>query len=982
MRQIIYIFLFFYAGSFAQQSFPVDSLKRVINNPITPDSTKCNSYTSLIRYYKRNNEDSCKVYLQRLANYGNSVKSSLAYYHYHRLKAGYFGLFPELNEDKYAFINGNLLEALKYAKNTDYPKLIIYTYSRLGQENVRLGKKEKALEFVLEGEKIAVEENLWYETANIFGQLGELYNLGFNKTEIALQYLLKSDSIYQSHDFQGNKRGSTLSYIGDVYSAFGDTQEARAYQEQALNIFKKSNYTFKQKFILGKLASIEALDKNYSKAISYMLDCIAYYGDKKFLINEAHCQILLSDIYYESGQIEKALMAGQIAIELNKKNNPDYGLFMALVNQTEILHEHGDYAKSNKLALEAESLGLKLSNFSELKSVYEKLYLNSEILGDFEKAYTYSKEHKRVSDTLVVIQNIENAKELEAQYKNTQQQQEIALLQSQNKLTESQKKNQRNLLFGIIGFVLIAFSVLYFLYRNRQKTAQKLIELDTAKSTFFQNISHEFRTPLSLILGPIERRLENNNIDEVDQKEFEMIHRNSNRLMDLINQILDISKIESKELSLRVSNGNLSALLKSLAASFNYRAKEKRIDFTVNVDELEDAWFDKDAIEKITVNLLSNAFKFTPEKGSVIIRARHQNENAFIEVENTGWKFSKAEISTMFDRFSRLENNNKEPGSGIGLALVKELTQLIGGEIKVENLKGNSVKFIVKLPIEKIAFKSHQIISSDSSILITNQNKQPVSKEIDKNPLLLLVEDNDDIRFFIKESLENEFQIIEANDGKKGIEAALEHIPDIIISDIMMPNVSGIELCSQLKQDERTSHIPILLLTAKVDQESQQHGLETGADDYILKPFSVKILTTRLRNLIKSRVELRDRYSKEVILKAKDISINSVDELFIKRVQVVLDQNITDDSFSIENFSDKLSMSRMQLHRKLKALTGLSASDFLRTERLKLAASLLRNESLNINEICYSTGFNSPSYFSKCFKETYGVLPSEFRNNF
>ncbi|MBV1923598.1 MAG: response regulator, partial [Flavobacteriaceae bacterium] len=847
------------------------------------------------------------------------------------------------------------------AKNTDYPKLVIHTYSRLGQENVRLGQKEKALEFVLAGEKIAVEENLWFETANMYGQLGELYNLGFNKTEIALQYLLKSDSIYQAHDVQGNKRGSVLSYIGDVYSAFGDTQEARAYQEQALDIFKKSNFTSKQKFILVKLASIEALDKNYEKAISYMLDCIAYYGEKKFLINEAHCQVLLSDFYYESGQMEKALNAGQIAIDLNKKNNPDYGLFMALVNQTKILHEHGNYTKSNELALEAESLGLKLNDFSELKSVYEKLYLNSEILGDFEKAYTYSKEHKRVSDTLVAIQNIENAKELEAQYKNSQQQQEIALLQSQNQLAIAQRKNQRNLLFGIISFASIALLVLFTLYRNRKKTATKLIELSAAKSTFFQNISHEFRTPLSLISGPIERRLENKDIDESDRKEFEMIYRNSNRLMDLINQILDISKIESKEINVKVSSGNLNALLKSIAASFNYKANKKQIDFNVDVEGMDDSWFDKDAIEKITINLLSNAFKFTPEKGLVSLKAWQQNGMAIIEVENSGSQFSKTEINTIFDRFSRLENKNEEVGSGIGLALVKELTQLSRGEIKAENSKKDVVKFSVMLPIEKTKFEPHEIVISQPSIDINNQDSEIISTEIDDIPLMLVVDDNDDIRSFINESFKNEYRIIEAIDGKKGIEVALEYIPDIIISDVMMPNVSGIELCTQLKQDQRTSHIPIVLLTAKVDQESQFQGLETGADDYVLKPFSVKLLATRVKNLVKSRIQLQDRYSKEVILKPHEIAFNSIDEQFIEKVKEVLDENMTDDSFSIKDFSGKLSMSRMQLHRKLKALTGLSASEFLRTERLKLAVSLFEDVSLNINEICYQSGFNSPS---------------------
>ena len=979
MRHIVYIFLFLSASIVAQQDRVNDSLKQVIQNTKTTDSLRCDSYIRLIRHYKRNNEDSCKVYLKKLATYGETNTSPLALYHYHRLKAGYFGLFVGPDDDTFEFIDANLQKALTNAEATASPELVVKTYSRLGQEYVRVGKTEEALAYVEKGEHIAVKENLWWEQAYIYGQLGELYNLGFNKTEIALQYLLKSDSIYKTNNYQGDKRGSTLSYIGDVYLTFDNIQEARAYQEEALSLFTASNNVFKQKFILGKLASIEAEDKNYDTAIAYMLDCIAYYKDKKFLIKEGISQIILSDVYFDSGNIDKALESGERAIRLNKQNKHNYGLFVAYVNQAEVLYENANYTKSTQYALEAERLGLQLDLYSDLKQVYELLYLNSEKREDYKNAYNYAREFKKVSDTLVARQNITDAKELEAQYKNAQQQQEISLLQSQNQLAAAKRKNQRNLLFGIIGFSAIALLVLFVLYRNRKKTATKLIELDAAKSTFFQNISHEFRTPLSLISGPIEKRLEDTSMDEADRNELEMIHRNSNRLMDLINQILDISKIESKALNLKVSQGNLGALLKSLAASFQYKAEEKQINYTIEVDAIEAAWFDKDAIEKIVTNLLSNAFKFTPENGLVSLRVKQQHGKVLIDVENSGHNFTKAEIETIFNRFSRFENKDDAMGSGIGLSLVQELTNLTRGEIQVKNSSENAVIFSVALPIEKADFLDDEIVKTAVAKTKVSDDEVAIATEIDNGPVLLVVDDNEDIRSFIKESFKETYQIIEAHDGKDGMQKALEHIPDIIISDIMMPNLSGIELCAQLKQDERTSHIPVVLLTAKVDENSQHQGLETGADDYVLKPFSVKLLSSRVNNLVKSRIQLRERYSNEVVLKPQDISVNSIDERFVEKIKEILDENMTDDSFSIEAFSKELSMSRMQLHRKLKALTGLSASEFLRAERLKLAISLFKDASLNINEICYQSGFNSPSYFSKCFKETYGILPSEYR---
>ncbi|HIB48566.1 MAG TPA: response regulator [Flavobacteriaceae bacterium] len=985
MKKVVFLFFFASASLVAQDAVTIDSLKQITRAEKLHDSIISKSYVSLLLHYKRNNEDSCLVYFRRLKAYANKNNSDLAYYHYHRLKAGYVGLFPELNQDKYAFINGNLLEALAYAKNTNDPKRVILTYSRLGQENVRLGKNEASLAYVQEGEKIAVAEGLWYEMAYIYGQLGELYSLGFNQTEKALPYLLKSDSLYKANNFQGDRRGSTLSYIGDVYSTFKNVAEARAYQEQALAIFNASNNEFKQIFIKTKLASIEALDKNYEKAIDYALTCIAYYRENKFPIYEGICQAVLSDIYFQSNQIEKALKAGEAAIALNKKNNYDNGLFMALVNQTNLLHENGNYAKSNELALEAEALGVALDKQGDLQPVYEVLHLNSEKLGDYEKAYFYAKEFKRVSDSLIASQNIEKAKELEAQYKNTQQKQEIQLLQSQKELVEEQKRNQRNLLFGIIGLVLLAGLVLYFLFRNKQKTNRKLKEVDTIKSNFFTNISHEFRTPLTLISAPIEKQLENKKLASEDRSDLEMVQRNSQRLLVLVDQLLDLSKLEAGNLKLQVSEGNINILLKSLTGAFQYQAEKRNIDYVVAIEAFENVWFDSDAIEKIVVNLLTNAFKYVPKGGRVKFSTTKKEDTLEIAIENDGQISGTKNIESVFNRFYQADN--KTEGVGVGLALVKELVTLYGGTIQVENTADKTVLFTTALPIYAHQFSNAAIVrnvpkqttSKKATPLFRREKNEEQLLETDKDaPILLVVEDNEDIRTFVKSAFESEYRVLEAENGAKGIAVATATIPDIIISDIMMPEVDGLELCKQLKSDERTSHIPIILLTAKVEEQSQFEGLELGADDYVLKPFKTKFLETRVQNLVLSRKQLRERYSQEVVLKPKDISISRIDETFLGKVQEVLDKHLTDPDFSVDEFSKLLGMSRMQLHRKLKALTGVSATEFVRSQRLQLATTLLKESDVTISEICYQVGFNNPSYFSKCFKEVFGCLPSEY----
>jgi signal transduction histidine kinase/DNA-binding response OmpR family regulator len=983
-KYVILLFLFS-ASLLAQDKAAIDSVKVIVQEEKLHDSIISNSYDYLLRYYKRNDVDSCYAYFDRLKDYAERNESNLGHYHYYRLKAGYYGLFPELSKDKYEFLTTNLHEALEYSKKTGDPKLVIHIYSRLGQEVVRLGKNEEALGYVQKALKIAEAENLWFEMAYINGQTGELYNLGLNMTETALPFLLKSDSIYVANSFNGSRRGSTLSYIGDVYFTFGNIDEARAYQEKALTIFKDLNNEFKQKFIFSKLASIEAQDKNYNKAIDYLLDCIAYYKDKKFPINEGICYTLLGDVYFESNQIEKAIAAGQRGIDLNRSNNYDYGLYLALVSQSKIVHANGDYAKSNELALEAETLGIALDNYSNLKPVYEKLYLNAEKLGDFENAYRYAKEYKRVSDTLVSIQNIRDAKELEARYKNTQQQQEIQLLQSQKELVEEQKRNQRNLLYAIIGFVFLAGLVLFFLLRNRQKTNQKLKELDTIKSNFFANISHEFRTPLTLISGPVEKQLENPKLDNSDRKDLEMVQRNSKRLLGLVDQLLDLSKLESGNLNLQVKEGKLSLLLKSITAAFEYKAEKENLNYVVEIEDSGTNWFDADAIEKIVVNLLSNAFKYVPKQGLVRFSSHMKGDTLEMQIENDGTISGAKNIDTVFNRFYQADDH--ADGVGIGLALVKELVALYRGTVSVKNTADKTVLFTITLPVGKNQFAENEMLQTtaedevvkeplDTGTTITTDEKDP---EIDADaPILLVVEDNEDIRTFVKSAFDGEYRVFQAENGAEGIQLAIERIPDIIISDIMMPKVDGIELCETLKTDERTSHIPIILLTAKVEEQAQHEGLETGADDYVLKPFKTKFLESRVKNLVQTRKQLRDRYSQEVVLKPRDISISRIDNIFIEKVQAILDEHLTDSGFSTEEFSKLLGMSRMQLHRKLKALTGLTASEFVRSQRLHLAASLLKKSDVNVSEICYQAGFNNHSYFTKCFKEAFGCLPSEY----
>ncbi|MCK7590763.1 response regulator [Subsaxibacter sp. CAU 1640] len=964
--QLLSLFCFFHFIVFAQTEVNVDSLKRIVKNEKVVDSSKCNSYTELIYYYKKKDVDSCKLYLQKLFDYAKSVNSSRAYSDYYRVKAGYFSLFLKEGDNAAGYINDQLQKALSYAEKTKDPKLVFEVYYRLTQENARLGREDAALEFAKEGEKVALKYNLWEEAATIYGQVGKLYNLRSSKTELALKYLLKSDSIYEAHNFTGYRRGFTLSFIGDVYKSFGNLEMAVSYQQQAMTIFKNEKNETQQKFILGKLAIIEIDRGNYDVAIDYVKDAISYYRENQYPIQEANFLVVLSDIYDKNGQKDKALEAGERAIELTRLHKHDAGLMMALVKQADVLQDANNPSKSNALALEAETIALRMNAYEELKDVYELMYSNAESLGNYQQAYQYSKEFRRVSDTLEARKNIASAKELEAKYQSEKKEKEIQLLKAENDLIEQQKTNQRNLLLAGIGIIALVGLFFFMLYRNRLKTNRKLKELDDFKSKLFANISHEFRTPLTLISGYSQKRLEQPDIKPQDKQELETIYRSSNRLEELVNQMLDLAKLESGHLTLNNQKGELSVLLKSIANSFQHNASEQSIDYNTTIGQLGQRMYDTDVIEKIVTNLLSNAFKYTPENGKIMFDAKSEAQGVRLVVKNTTDELTKEQVQQIFNRFYQVNQN--ATGVGIGLSLVKELVELNHGDISVSQFQGMLV-FEVLLPLKSV---------ENSSILRTETVADTLTEDISDDNLMLIIDDNSDIRMLVKDLFKDHYQLLEAENGQQGLKLALEHVPNIVISDVMMPEMDGFELTSKLKSDERTSHIPVILLTAKVEDKDKYQGLETGADDYILKPFKSNHLKARVNNLITTREQLKSRYTQELILVPKDLAITNLDEIFLQKLRDIMETHLTEPDFNVQEFSSAVGMSRMQLHRKLKALTGLTATEFIRSQRLKLAAELLKKSDANISEIGYTVGFNDHSYFTKCFKEAYGCSPTDY----
>ena len=495
------------------------------------------------------------------------------------------------------------------------------------------------------------------------------------------------------------------------------------------------------------------------------------------------------------------------------------------------------------------------------------------------------------------------------------------------------------------------------------------------------------RAGLTLITGPVKKRLTNDSLTQDERHAMQMISRNTDQLLDLTNQLLDLSKLEDGSVTLKVSKGDMGKLLHQITSSYNHLAAEKSIHYSISCDPLDAVYYDRQVVLKSVNNLLSNAFKFTAPGGTVDFQAEEVAGKVVISVANSGSKIPDDEIKKLFERFYRAENS--QDGSGIGLALVKELVTLSHGTVEVRQV--DRPTFVLSMPIVKEAFAPHEIIAVQERVdrpnSVAANGSTPAALDsdhvvLDTNlPLLLVVEDHEEIRSFLRECLQDRYQLLEAENGKEGIELALEKVPDLIISDIMMPETDGITLLNRLKHEESTAHIPIMLLTAKAGEEHELEGLKTGADDYITKPFNPEILLAKVKNQFRLIEKKQKKYSQEIVLKPVNIPVDTKEESFLKKLQHILDEEISNSDFNIEKFCKITGMSRMQLHRKMKALTGISPHAYIRKARLNLAAELLRNNDLNIAEIGYMVGFNDPSFFAKSFKEQFGITPKEFISN-
>jgi signal transduction histidine kinase/ligand-binding sensor domain-containing protein/CheY-like chemotaxis protein/AraC-like DNA-binding protein len=546
-------------------------------------------------------------------------------------------------------------------------------------------------------------------------------------------------------------------------------------------------------------------------------------------------------------------------------------------------------------------------------------------------------------------------------------------------------------------FFIIRRAKARFALAQERREALRMHELDMMKIKFLTNVSHEFRTPLSLILTPVDKLIKSTD-DPQNRKQFHLIERNAKRLLNLVNQLLDFRKMEVNELKLNKTQGDIAKFIRETSYSFTDLAEKKNIDFTYRsgVDHLV-TLFDQDKIERILFNLLSNAFKFTPEKGKVSVElhiAEEEGEHVLLEiiVQDTGIGILPEMQQRIFETFfqSQLPGNMLNQGSGIGLAITREFVEMHEGSIKVESGVNEGSCFTVLLPVivSSAETASREIVAGTKTNGEIRTSGEPSANGIQDNKKrgdgksvrILLVEDNEDFRFYLKDNLKEFFTIIEAANGKEGWQSCLSAHPDLVVSDISMPVMDGVELCRKIKTDERTRHIPVILLTALTGEQDQLRALETGPNDYITKPFNFEILVSRIRNLLNYKETVKKTYQKLIEVRPRDIASDDVpEEDFIQRALAVIEKHMGDPEFSVEEWAQELLLSRTSLYKKIVALTGKTPIEFIRSIRLKRSAQLLERTQHNITEIAYMVGFNNPKYFARYFKEEFNILPSAYQ---
>jgi signal transduction histidine kinase/DNA-binding response OmpR family regulator len=949
-------------------------------------------------------------------------------------------------------------EAENLAKQLAYRKGLAATYYCRAYVTQIAGDYPRAVKLVQQSLDIARDDSDLYRQAYCHGLLGIIYGR-WTDHDKAVRHNLLAGELFRL-------LGDTLT-LAAIQTNIGTLYEERGVYDSALVHYFKSLEYKRAKGRHGaavvELANIGASYRmlgEHELALDYNWQGIVQSMKSPERPILDHFYANRGEVYLDLGRLDSATHYAQAAYEIAKGRNQPYHRLPTLKLLGEVNLKTGKTNAATRFFQEGFTLAVDIGNLDyqailgcELGGLYlaqgqvdeairvlEQVYRAGraqnnyvhlecaahrladayEQAGKLHLALHYLKQHHAYRDSLAGAEKRKHLLELERQYRTEAQARELA--EKDLALARQQARSRAFAFEGLAVLLLFAGLAQYFRYRARLRRQQAeaqleverqqrryLEELGRSRSNFFANISHEFRTPLTLILGPLIKAQEQAPLSEQEAfdndnpeialpaRHVAMMRLNAERLGRLIDQLLDLSRLESGGMKLQVSEGDVVSFVRAMVFSFESLAERRRIHYQTEFPQAgQMVFFDKDKLEKIIVNLLSNAFKHTAEHGRIFVKTVLEKGRLKVSVRDSGPGIPSAELDKIFERFYQVEGA-VGMGAGIGLSLVKELVEIYRGQISVESAEGQGTTFKFSLPAASQSFHANEIVDVLPDVsrfqpewgdaiedFLPAESKAALASAYSNLPLLLVVEDNPDLRRFITEIMRGEYQVLTAADGEAGLEIALEKIPDLILCDVMIPRMNGFDLCRNLKKDERTSHIPIILLTAKAGLEHKVEGLETGADDYLTKPFDEKELLARASNLVEQRNTLWKRYvgasGWPYLVDAtppRPVVVVSSDERFLRKVIDAIEENMDNEFFSVEDLANAAAFSRSQLHRKLKALTGKGPNELIRDFRLARAKELLEKGRGNVSEVAMAVGYSSVSYFTRSFKAAFGVLPSE-----
>ncbi len=801
------------------------------------------------------------------------------------------------------------------------------------------------------------------------------------------------------------------SILGILYFKQGRNDEAITFHNRSLSLNIKRNFLLGISVNYVNLGVVYINKKGYETAIVYLLKALEI---KKKLHDEygiLKCINNLGVSYANLKKTKEAIDYHQKALEAATKNQSVFDQSMTNVNLGFDYYIASNYPVSIRFSL----IGLKMAeenNFVDLKAeACKNLSECYAQMHDFQKAYEYHLTYKENFDSLQHSKFSQELYEIQERYASVQKDNEINTLKITTATNELEIQSNRNylLLFAILLITAILIGAFLFLqWQNNRRIKEKLKELNEIKTAFFANLSHEFRTPLTLMLGPLEVLLEK--ASGKDKLMLQLAYRNAKRILQLDEQLLEFTKLDSGNIKLRPVKADIFSLISVLVEAFSMHAVSRNINYVHQFsNDTYFCYFDPDIVEKVIGNLISNAIKYTPDGGKVwvnvsLVFPNESNKDAFIkneeivviEIGDTGNGIPEEKQDKIFERFYQLKDYKGKEGDGfgIGLSLVKELVEIHKGNIELESEFKKGSIFRVSIPVS--AHSHAQIIEKTSHISEvkvsgTNQNWEMSLDKPDLSPekikhenekekaKILVVDDNPDIRIYLNEIFKETYRVFSEEDGISGIKTAHRQMPDIIITDIMMERMDGMEFCRTIKSDPNTRHIPVIMLTALSDTLDRITGFQTGADDYLKKPFNTRELLIRVENLLKQRTYLKELFSRELKMGPEAVSVASADAVFLQKLIKTIEEHIDDLNLDVNFLASAANMSRSQLHRRITSLTGQPATAFIRLIRIKRAAQLIEQNTGNIAEIMYASGFNNPSYFSRSFKEIYNMSPSEYQ---